>query len=1634
MADSPVAYWRLGESSGSVAVDSSGHGNDSTYFNGVTLGAPGALQGSTDTSASFDGIDDRVNRAPVTTQTSNVSLEAWVYYGGCCNNTSTGAGPVVLYNGHSGANGFGLLYSSGGGWACGAAAQLYVLLGGITCNGDGPGGVLPANQWAYLVVTHSAGNVWRIYVNGVKTAEATGQPAPNAITSGGTAIGDEFDGTGGSGQFQGRIDEVAVYNTALTPAQIAAHFAAGGGQITQPIEQTYGGCGDLENGEAACELMSDPVNTLTGAFTHAETDLSLASTGLGYQLTRSYTSADSTVTRFGPGWTDNYSVSLSVQPGGDVKLRGGEGQILMYTLTASGAFDGGPGARSKLESIAGGYRLTRHDQAVYTFDSQGRVTSQVDRNGVGVTVAYDGSGRLSTVTDSAGHTATYGYAGAGTLVTGVTLSDGRSVSYGYTSGRLTSFTDVRGKGWTYTYDGGGRLATIVDPLSHTQVTNVYDPTSGRVTSQTDATNKTTTFAWDAPTQTATVTDPNNHVWKDVYVNNVLSSRIDGANNTTQLGHDADLNGDSVTGPTGETTTMSFDASGNMLSATAPPSLGGVSKTFTYNANNDPLTVTDARGKVTSYTYTGGNVDTVTQDGVQVAGYTYDGQGRVATSTDGNGKTTTYSYDANGNVASVTAPDPDGAGPSASPVTTFTYDSQGNVLTRVDPKGNVSGCGCAAQYTTTFTYNLAGQQLTETDPLGHVTTNVYDDAGRLSSSTDANSHTTSYTYDNANRVLTETQPDPDGAGALTSPVTTYTYDNAGNKLTETDPRGNTTTFAYDNANRLVSTTGPDPDGAGPLPAPVTTNTYDSNGNLASTVEPRGNVSGANPDDYKTTYTYDAAGRVLTTTAPDPDGAGSQVAATTTNTYDNVGNLATVTDGNGHVTSYTYDAQGRILTVTAPDPDGAGALTAPVTTYTYDPVGNQLTKTDAKGHTTTTAYDGLNRVTSVTGPDPDGAGALTSSVTSYTYDPNGNQLTVTDANGNNTPAAGDGTTTFAYDRANRQTGIDYSDTTPDVTFTLDNVGNRLSMTDGISGAQTRTYDNLDRLLTVTRGTSTFTYVYDAAGNLTKRTYPDGTVVNLTYDPLGRMASAGTTSFNTSYAYDVASNLTTTTLPSGNGYVETRLYDRAGRLNEVKNVKGASTLADITYVRDPVGNPLTETRTGASAVSKTFQYDNMDRLTGVCFLATTCPNATDPYIRWTYDGVGNRLTEARPSVATTTYTYDNMDRMLTAGATAYTYDRNGNELSAGTRSFTYDLANRMKTTVSGSTTTTYTYDGDSVRTQASTGTTAASKTNFIWDINNNLPMLARESNGSGTLQRRYVYGQRLIYMSTTASNAWFYHYDPLGSVRNVTSQTGATQLTYDYEPYGTVRTSTGTSPTNFLKFTGEYNDPTGLYHLRARQYDPAVGRLLATDPVVSGSGDPASSPYVYAGDRPAVMIDPGGKTFEVAEEYRVAARTSASIAEVGAISIPGPTQYSYTFGLGSRGSPSVLLRFTHRNCELVFPLAGCRNNFASGMKLDLHLDLPFLPDPHFPVRVTAIGETRFSFVSLPGHPEGTGRGITFRFIRQGNANYLNVATSGDGSAVTKPPASYVNNWIAKQTWDLLAGQIRIAFYVFTTGKWPE
>jgi RHS repeat-associated protein len=174
----------------------------------------------------------------------------------------------------------------------------------------------------------------------------------------------------------------------------------------------------------------------------------------------------------------------------------------------------------------------------------------------------------------------------------------------------------------------------------------------------------------------------------------------------------------------------------------------------------------------------------------------------------------------------------------------------------------------------------------------------------------------------------------------------------------------------------------------------------------------------------------------------------------------------------------------------------------------------------------------------------------------------------------------------------------------------------------------------------------------------------------------------------------------------------------------------------------------------------------------------------------------------------------------------------------------------------------NGDGNRLQASTGSLASQKTNYLWDTNFNLPQLALERDGNNALLRGYTYGTRRIAM-TTGGSSYYYQYDPLGSVSNLTSATGATEWTYSYEPFGSMNGSPiqndPNAPANFVKFAAQYNDPTGFYFLRARQLDSASGRFTRIDPLAGPMNKPEISAYAYVGDRATTLVDPSGETLE-------------------------------------------------------------------------------------------------------------------------------------------------------------------------------
>ncbi|MFA5892206.1 MAG: RHS repeat-associated core domain-containing protein [Actinomycetota bacterium] len=894
---------------------------------------------------------------------------------------------------------------------------------------------------------------------------------------------------------------------------------------------------------------------------------------------------------------------------------------------------------------------------------------------------------------------------------------------------------------------------------------------------------------------------------------------------------------------------------------------GQGLTFAYNQPGELVGISDSVGRDVALEYdgSGGLVRLLLPDGRSVR-YTY-ASGRLAAATDVRGGTITYSYDAGGRLSEVV----DQNGHS---VVRNTYGADGRVVEQLDARGSRSVFSWDGETETATMLDARGGMwrdiysngilVAQIDPLGNTISYGYDVDLNQTSRMDARGNTWTFVYDARGNMIRRTAPDPLGYQE------DFTFNARNDVASYTDGRRRVTAFDYDaNGNLIrmirpgsvVTTFSRNPSGTGQLvgiqnplgrqtsfwydsygnlvrigwPAGAsTTMTYDTAGRVASVVEPRGNEVGADPDQYRWTFQYDAAGYLLRRSDP--------LGHETIYAYDGVGNRTSVTNAKGGASVFEFDAANHLVKAGSPLPGAE-------TNYRYDAGGNLIERIDAAGRSAGFSYDAAGRLTEATTP---------LGTTSFEHDPNGNYVRKTTPAGNATigdPA--DGSVTYAYDSINRLIGITYSDSTPPVQFSYDANSNRTAMTDG-AGTETYTYDDLDRVTRIARGAIAWIYEYDAVGNVMRRGGTAGDV-RYTYDEAGRMSSAGTGSGAVSYQYDAAGNLVRTNLPASNGFMENRAYDRAGRLVSLRTTSGDRTLSAFEYSLDELGNPFAVT--DALGGTTTFKYDELQRVTEVCYVRA-CTLPADKFIRWTYDRVGNRTSETR-SIGTTNFAYNDADQLTSrsgpTGDVTYSHDLNGNMTSAGDKTFSYDLDNRLVRAGDSTSTIRYRYDGDGNRVESETTPEGSSPTisRHLWDRVNVVPQLAADTNANGQVARTYDYGLQRISMSV-AGERHFYHHDALGSVVNVTSSTGMLEASYSYEPFGAARKVTVTSPlapANPMRFAGESLDATGLYNLRARAMDPSLGRFLQVDPVASPVGTPYVSAYVYANNRPTVLIDPLG-----------------------------------------------------------------------------------------------------------------------------------------------------------------------------------
>lgn len=1261
----------------------------------------------------------------------------------------------------------------------------------------------------------------------------------------------------------------------------------------------------------------DPVSTLTGSFGYQHTDISIPGRGPTIDLARSYNNNDTRTTTLGPGWTHSYNIGLFDPDDGtsDVILVGPQGRSDRYVLSG-GTFTPPPAVyRTLVANADGSYTATDKAQTVWQFEPNGRLSQVSDRFGNTSNLSYDANGRLATVSDPAGR-GSLSFTYTNGLLTSVTdwATPARSVAYQYDgSGRLWKVTDREGKTTTFGYDGAtSRLATITDARSNTALTLTYDG-SGRVATQKDAlgltTGDATTFEYVVNgdgTRVTTVTSPTtlfepsfHPTIVDTYdTNGWLTSRVSQPSSTETLtasfSYDTDGNRTSVTDPRGNTTNYCFDVSyaggtisgsaGNLTREIGPASTPGANRPVilsSYDAKNNVIQRVAPKGVPSGTTVTC-STDLAAID----SAYTVD-----------------IAYDATGTkLSSITArfTDPDAGLKTA--ITKYEYGDAGNpgLVTRIiPPRGNTSGSPDYT-YATTIAYfgsgSKAGMLSSVTDALGNLTSYDYDAVGRLVSRVDPlgnpavggnpSYHTTSFSYDKEDRLRTQAAPGPRNG---TAPIVTETrYDEVGNPIVRIDASGQVTTYAFDERDGLFQVKeSPNAwtDPASPPAGVITTEyAYDAAGNLTRVTRAKGDAS----NERVTAYASDGRGLVRTETQY-PSWPTTTPTLVTSTSYDADGNVTALVDPLTQTTTNGYDALNRLTSVTYSD-----GLT-PSVTYDYDANGNRTSMTDGAGPSSYT-FDEANRLISTTTPGPKTVG--------YRYDLDGNRTKVIYPDST--------AVTYTFNKAGQLGSLqDWGSRTVAYTYWPDGLVKTTANPDGTSAAYA--YDNTRRLIDVAH--------LGSAGQYLDRSYytldPRGDVTGVNHGvlpaqvarPDGLVGANGTWTGTYASINEVTPN-DSNLLASPSGPVSTNFYEvslsnvqapmdltgiklryriaksgnnggqvtslnvelRQGStvifINQFSSLPGVtgSGWLDVTDVLTPTQaasitnfNDLRLRFTPSSAgggqarkaqiswtavdvpspadpaAATSYGYDRLERLT-----SSSGPDGAPTYA---YDPVGNRTSKVL--AGTTIYTYDRSDRMTAAGAASVTVDANGNTTARGSDTLTFDQANRLKTATVAGANETYAYDGDGLRFSRQVGT--GSPIRYVSDVGPSLPVTIDD----GT--RKYVYGLGLSY-AVSGSTVEVYHADRLGSIRALTTS-GSVVATYRIDDWGNLLGQTGSSTQPF-GFTGEPRDATALSYLRARYYDPALGRFMSRDTWHGVRSVPGSlNDYTYLRDDPLSGADPDG-----------------------------------------------------------------------------------------------------------------------------------------------------------------------------------
>lgn len=910
------------------------------------------------------------------------------------------------------------------------------------------------------------------------------------------------------------------------------------------------------------------------------------------------------------------------------------------------------------------------------------------------------------------------------------------------------------------------------------------------------------------------------------------------------------------GSTSDDITVAYQASGTVQSVTNATGAW----TYVFNDGGPPMRSTTTTGPLSQVEYALANRTTnrvvMRRNTLNNAWiYQYDGQGRLTRVTQPEGNYTAYAYDSFGNVTETRQVAKTGPSPATDIVSSAAYPTTcvnpvlcHRPLTTTEPRGAVTDYIWDATHGGILTVTAPSPGPGQPRPQTRVsyapiyawykdnTGTIVQAASSVSLPTAVSQCATGSTCvgtvdevrslvsygapGGANNLLPTVHVSTDGAGTLTATETT-TLDANGDLYTVDGPlpgADDTTRYRFDAARQMTGVIGPDPDGAGPALNRAMRFTYSARGKV--TLAEVGAVAGQGDAQWstfnalsRTAITFDGFGREVRTEMQTGPGATYAVSQTS---YDSAGrqdcavirmNPVTFASlpgsacalgaagvyGPDRITQYAYDTVGRLITSTS----GLGLSSPSIERLTWTANNQTATTEDADANVTAYTYDGFDRLARTRYPIASTGAPNNADDELLGYDKASNVISNTGRD--------DAVFATTYDALNRPTAVDGPGSVTDAAFTYDNLGRPLTAT-ASTGVVTSTWDSLGRQTSEVGPLGAMAFAHDLAGRRTRITWPTAQWVDYDYNVSDDMTAVrwqGAVSgpdVLARYAYNDLGLRTTIT--RGNGVITTYAYDATSRLSSLAHdLAGAGSDQVLSYLYNPASQIVSQTASNAL-------YVYMGSPTGPTNYTV------------------NRLNQITAASGSGAITYNANQVMTNDGVRAFTFDAENRLTSSGASTLTYDALSRLQQ-MAGTNGGTYAYDGSEITATAASGTVVSD---------------------------RYIRGAgpdeiiASVSGTSTLAPTWWIQ-DQAGSTIALTDAAGAATTINTYDEYG----RPGSANAGAFQYTGQlWAADLGVYHYKARQYQPSLGRFLQPDPI--GYGDGANL-YNYVSSDPTNLTDPTG-----------------------------------------------------------------------------------------------------------------------------------------------------------------------------------